>query len=83
MKKGFIVEKDILFYALRYALGRRTFAPVTVMDNVRKNINLFTREDIKLMIKEIKEQDYYGADSDVLDWMSFIKYLEKRLKRID
>ena len=28
------VEKDILFFALEYSLGRQTFAPITVMNNI-------------------------------------------------
>lgn len=28
------VEEDILFYAFRYALGRRTYAAGTVVDNI-------------------------------------------------
>jgi hypothetical protein len=40
MNKKYNVDRDILFYAFRYSLGRMTFAPTTVMDNIKANINI-------------------------------------------
>ncbi len=76
-KKDFKVERDILLYALRYALGRQTFAPTVVIENIKANIHLFSKQDIKIIIKEIKEQEKYGygmaCDKDT--WMGFISFL--------
>lgn len=30
------VDREILFFAFRYALGRMSFAPSTVMDNIKE-----------------------------------------------
>lgn len=83
MKKIFVVERDILMYALRYSLGRQTFAPITVIENIKNNIYKLNQNDIKLMIKEIKEQEHYGADVDTKSWMSFLSYLNKKLEEIE
>ena len=69
----------MLFYALRYALGRQTFAPSIVIDNIKANIDLFNINDIDLIIKEIEVHEKYGTsygmDCDKKKWMGFIEYL--------
>lgn len=82
MDKVFQVERDILFFAMRYALGRMTFAPLTVIDNIKHNIDLFTAEDLKWMIKEIDEQANfgYGMDCDEKTWLGFRGYLEGKIR---
>jgi hypothetical protein len=79
MKKKFLVERDILLYSLRYALGRKTVAPTTVIENFKENITKFNNDDIELIIKEIKEQENYGSDLDAKDWKDFLKFLENNL----
>lgn len=79
MDNNFTVEKDILFYALRYAMGRQTFAPTVVINNIKDNISKFNQHDIESLIREIEEKDYYGADIDKINWINFIKYLKQYL----
>ena len=61
MDKQFTVERDILIYAMRYALGRMTFAPTTVIENIKCNIDLFSIDGLKLIIKDIDKQDDFGG----------------------
>ena len=81
MNKQFKVERDILFYALRYALGRQTFAPTVVIENIKENIDLFDTNDFKIIIREILQQDTdrLGMECDIDKWMGFIKYLKERI----
>lgn len=81
MDKIFKVERDILLYALRYAIGRMTFAPTIVMDNIKANIDLFTESDIELIIRDIKDKEIYGygMECDKKQWLGFIDYLSKEL----
>lgn len=79
MDKQFRVERDILIYAMRYALGRMTFAPTTVMDNIRHNIDLFSLDSLRLLIRDIDEQPSfggYGMECDERLWLDFREYLE-------
>lgn len=77
LDKPFQVERDILIFAMRYALGRMTFAPLTVIDNIKHNIDLFMPNDLKILIKDIDEQASlgYGMDCDEKVWLGFKKYL--------
>lgn len=77
MDKEFRVERDILIFAMRYALGRMTFAPLTVIDNIKHNIDLFTANDLKILIRDIEGQADlgYGMDCDEKVWLRFKEYL--------
>lgn len=86
MDKMFKVERDILLYALRYAIGRQTFAPTVVMDNIKANIDLFTENDVELIIRDIKDKEIYGygVECDKQNWLRFKEYLDNVIKmRID
>ncbi len=77
-----LVERDILVYAMRYALGRMTFAPMTVVKNIKRNIDFFTPYQIEMLIKDIEEQkDFggYGMECDKKVWMDFKDYLKNKL----
>lgn len=84
MEKQFQVDREILMYAMRYALGRMTFAPTTVVENIKHNINLFSQGDLEIFIRDIEEQESYGRqalgmDCDVKTWLSFKQYLKDRI----
>lgn len=74
------VDRDILFFAFRYSLGRMTYAPYTVVSAIKENINNICSGDIKMYIKEIRECEHYGMDFDKEHWLNFANYLEKVLK---
>ena len=50
-------NKELLIYAFRYSLGRMSFAPITTTESIKNNIEKFSKEDLKLLIKEIDESD--------------------------
>lgn len=72
---------DIVFYAFRYCLGRRTFAPSTCSEFVRTNIDLIRNKDISLMIKEIGECEHLGNDCDVETWTNLQHFLINEQKK--
>lgn len=84
MDKQFQVDREILMYAMRYALGRMTFAPMTVVENIKHNIDLFSEGDLEIFIRDIEEQESYGRQAlgmncDVETWLSFKQYLKDRI----
>lgn len=71
------VDNHTLFFAFRYALGRSTFAPSIVIDDILNNVKSISTTDINLYIKEISECSYYGnMDSDKETWL----YLKNKLQ---
>lgn len=84
MNKQFQVERDMLFYATRYALGRRTFAPSTVVENIQHNIDLFSANDLQLLIRDIDEQKNYGygMECDEKLWLGLMSYLQNELNEL-
>jgi hypothetical protein len=83
MEKNMMVERDILIYAFRYAMGRRTFAPITVVENIKTNIDKLHWRDLQTMAKEIEENDKMsnlGDSGDILFWIEFKEYLENLVK---
>lgn len=79
--KTFNVDRNILFFAFRYALGRMSYAPSTVTDNIKANITNVSTTDILAYIKEIKEFTNYGMEMDKIHWLNFVDYLENELKK--
>ena len=64
-------NKDILFYAFRYALGRQTYAVATVVDEIIEHWNEINNSDQELYHKEIKEaieQGRAGSQIDINQW---------------
>ena len=84
MDKQFQVDRDILFFAMRYALGRMTFAGSTVLDNIQHNIDLFSANDLKLLIRDIDEQKNYGygMECDEQLWLGLRSYLQNELNEL-
>lgn len=83
MEKNMMVERDILIYAFRYAMGRRTFAPITVVENIKANIDKLHWRDLQTMAKEIGDNDKMsnlGDSGDILFWREFKEYLENLVK---
>lgn len=69
----------IYLYAFRYALGRRTFAPIIVTDFLSRNLSTMSDFCIKKMIKEIDECTDYGDNCDRDIWLAFRSDLEDAL----
>lgn len=81
MDKNLLVDRNILIYSFRYALGRKSYSPGIVIDNIKKNIDKISSNDIELYIKEIDEYSGYGLDFDKNMWMAFSDYLKSELKK--
>ena len=72
-----LVSQDTLFYAFRYALGRASFAPKIVIDDVLKNLDLMDEHSIKQIIREIETAPSLGHDMDKIGWLVFKEKLEQ------
>lgn len=81
MEKKLMVDRDALFFSFRYALGRSSYAPLVVTDNIKANIELINDGDILSYIREINECDCFSDKIDKEYWDRFKDYLENELKR--
>lgn len=70
-------ERDVLIYAFRYALGRRTFASKTMSEVIIANWDKLSEFDKGLFKKEIREHEkLYGNLGDDCDRSSWYRILE-------
>jgi len=60
-----------LAFALRYAMGRMTFAPSIVMDLVRSNLHLLSEDEIGLLVSDIEDARNLGEGSYRDRWLEF------------
>lgn len=78
MNKIMNVDRDMLIFGVRYAIGRRTFAPSIAVQNVKHNIEKIDNNTIDIIIKDIEEHHgSLGAQCDKLTWNNFVHYLKK------
>lgn len=77
------VDRFILAFAFRYALGRMSAAPSLVSDAIKFNLDKLEVDDIERYIKEIKECTDYGMKCDLDTWEELLAVLEKELERRD
>ena len=73
-------SKDILIYAFRYCLGRKSYAPRLMQEELIKNISAFEDIHIEQMIEEIKECSFEGCYLREFGWQSLIEFLELELE---
>lgn len=75
--KEFLIDRDMLIFGVRYAIGRQTFAPIIAIENVKYNIEKIDNNTIDVMVRDIEQHHgSYGMECDKLTWMNFKKYLE-------
>jgi len=77
-----LIETDdfIALAAFRYALGRRTYAVSLVVQWLRTNKNLLTRETRQLIVTEIRAASLsgnIGMDVDRHEWSALADEFEK------
>ena len=86
MKRNVEVTSTVLFYAFRYALGRRTGAPSTIASAMEKNLDEFAEWELKQIVKEILEyEDYSGSLGDDCDkevWYDLVEVLNDKIEEI-
>lgn len=83
-QRGIEVDSDILIFAFRYALGRRTFAPTIVSETIKRNLNHLLTFDLFNIAHEIQQEyevDGLGEDCDVMVWMDLQRTVEKEIER--
>lgn len=81
MSNKITVDSSVLFFAFRYSLGRKSYAPQIVIDNIKGNIDDIKTEEISSYIKEISECEDYGMDMDEDEWFAFKEYLEREFNK--
>lgn len=68
--------------AVRYCLGRRTYAPGTVMGFIRPLLPRLDSKTLYVMARDIAEADNLGdAEIDAPMWAEFLTEIEKERKR--
>lgn len=75
------VDEDMLVYALRYALGRQTYAVndviIALEEHWEEDICKNNADIIKRDIKEYLDRTDSRIDSCYQDWVDCLKYLEE------
>ena len=75
MKPKFKVSENMIMWAFRYALGRRTGAVTDVVIFLIANWNKlepFTQKQIQKEIREAIDMDLAGNHIDVVQWKSLL-----------
>lgn len=75
------VPSIILFFAVRYALGRQSYAPSLVADVVRDNLKHLTEEELKAIVDETYAVRNLGMPCDVSVWESLRRDINEHLER--
>lgn len=75
-----VVDAHTLFFAFKYALGRKSAAPSIVMTAIINNIENLDDNEIKRYIKEIENCKDFGLDIDKENWLRLKKDLEDELE---
>lgn len=76
IKKDFCVDENTIFWAFRYALGRRTGAVMHMVGIIKKNWQLLqfhTQEQMKEEITKAIFDGRAGDDCDVESWQEILK----------
>lgn len=74
--KTFAVSENIVMYAFRYALGRRTGAVLDVVEMLRQHwseLERFTQDQIRHEIEVAISTDCAGAECDVNNWQALLE----------
>lgn len=71
----------MLLSAERYALGRQTYMVQWTCEFIAKNTHLLITKDLKVMIRDIENAEYYGADFDKKEWLNLLNILKIDLEK--
>ena len=72
--------RELLIYAFRYALGRQSYAPHTVIEIITTNLSTISQSDRSLFIREIDEAiSNHSAGDPIIDESRWIA-LSTKLK---
>lgn len=72
---------EMLNWAVRYALGRRTYAVMSTCEYIKPLIKDLNDRTLYCMVKDIKaqEKEGYGDHCDYIDWMELLSLINKEL----
>lgn len=71
----------MLLSAERYALGRQTYIVQWTCEVIGGNTHLLTTKDLKVMIRDIENAEFYGADFDKKEWLELLDILKLILSK--
>lgn len=66
----------ILVSAERYALGRKTYIVNWTCEFIENNLDLLTKKDRQVMIRDLESAVFYGDDCDEEDWKKLLEVLK-------
>lgn len=76
---------SVCIFAMRYAMGRKTYAPSTVIRFIIRNFDNVELLDLKVMLKDIEEYELsygsFGDECDNRDWQAFKKKLSEEISK--
>lgn len=70
----------MLVSAERYALGRQTYIVQWICEIITQNLNLITKKDKQVMIRDIENPISYGDECDKICWIKLLEVLKKNLE---
>ena len=74
------IEEDIIIYAFRYALGRRSGAVIEVSDYLINNWSMLaehTKDQIVHEIEGAMKRNEAGMDCDIKQWQRILSLTQK------
>lgn len=85
-------DAEMLFWAFRYCLGRRTYAVSDFCDYATAHITQFRTKELNLMVREITEYETRDAEEDSeikrlgdecdrVDWLKLREVMKKELEK--
>jgi len=72
---------DVLYFAFRHAMGRKTFAPELVVKSIIKNWAIFEKFERDVFVTEIQREVVCGGYGSIAQWLQWKKIL--RLAKVD
>jgi len=74
-----LVSDSVLIYAVRYAIGRKTYAVGDVCQSVVENKQRLDTKTIKCIMRDIYIAKDLGSDIDKQHWQELVEYLQYEL----
>lgn len=75
---------EMMNWAVRYALGRRTYAVSDTVGYILRVLKLLDDQTIYVMLRDIEEQERIGNlghDFDAVEWIKLKEAIQKEIER--
>jgi hypothetical protein len=76
-EKKIKVDQDILIYAMRYAIDRKTFAPLAVLENIKHNDGKLSERFLACAIRDLQDDLLPEENADIK--ATYLKHLKEQL----